>query len=266
MVQPLIPKVAAVMKKLVGANGDRAVQLMEIWEELLETEVSMLAPHLKGVADLCLEVAAAKELDDALRVKALHFLSTLARLKKKSMIKNKLVAPILQTLFVLMTEEEEEDEDKEEDDDDEVESSKPHVVAAQTLNEMALHLPPDKVVSPLLQWAEPAIKGSDVHAQQAAYTALAVVAEGCAEHIRTKYLEALVRVICAGIRHPTSHVRNAALYAVGQFSEHLQPDFAKYADDVLPPLFEYLSATCQTLASGQKVPKSIDRVFYALEM
>lgn len=121
MIQPLIPKVAAVVKKLVAIDEGRAVQLMEIWEELLETEVSMLAPHLKGVADLCLEIASKKDLDDALRVKALHFLATLARLKKKSMIKNKLVGPILQTLFVLMAEEEEEeDEDDEEDEDEQV--------------------------------------------------------------------------------------------------------------------------------------------------
>ena len=56
-----------------------------------------------------------------------------------------------------------------------------------------------------------------------------------------------------------------ALYAVGQFSEHLQPDINRYADDILPVLFVYLANTCQTLASGQKVPRSIDRVFYALE-
>ena len=32
-----------------------------------------------------------------------------------------------------------------------------------------------------------------------------------------------------------------------------------------PVLFGYLASTCQSLASGQKVPRSIDRVFYALE-
>jgi hypothetical protein len=73
------------------------------------------------------------------------------------MIKNKLVSPILQTLFVLMTEADEEDED--EDEFEHVESTKPCVVAAQTLNQMALNLPPDKVITPLLQWAEPAFKG-----------------------------------------------------------------------------------------------------------
>ena len=76
------------------------------------------------------------------------------------MIKNKLVAPTLQILFAIMSEEEEdEEEDDDDDDEDHVESSKPCTVAAQTLNEMALHLPPDKIVTPLLHWAEPAIRG-----------------------------------------------------------------------------------------------------------
>ena len=180
------------------------------------------------------------------------------------MIKNKLVSPILQTLFVLMAEADEEEE--EEDEDDQIESDKPCTVATETLNEMALHLPPDKVITPLLQWAEPAFKSDDIRAQQAAYTALAVVAEGCAEHIRTKYMSAFVQCVCNGIKHPHSHVRNAALYAVGQFSEHLKPDIDKFANDILPVLFEYLSATCVSLAAGQKVPRSVDRVFYALEM
>ena len=83
MVQPLIPKVLAVVKKLIVADLGKAVNLMEIWEELLETEVSLLAPHLKAVAELCLEIASKKDLDDAIRVKALNFIATLARLKKK---------------------------------------------------------------------------------------------------------------------------------------------------------------------------------------
>ncbi|EFX65679.1 hypothetical protein DAPPUDRAFT_303554 [Daphnia pulex] len=266
MIQPLIPKVLIVVRNFIVIDGAKAVNLMEIWEELLETEVSILAPHLKAVTELCLEIASKKELDDAIRIKALSFIATLARLKKKSMIKNKLVSPILQTLFALMTEADEEEEDDDDDEYDQVESSKPCIVAAQTLNEMALHLPPDKVITPLLQWADPAFKGSDIRAQQAGYTALAVVVEGCAEHIRTKYMAPFVQVICSGIKHPQAHVRNAALYAVGQFSEHLQPDIDKYANDILPILFEYLSATVNSLASGKKVPRSVDRVFYALEM
>jgi hypothetical protein len=53
------------------------------------------------------------------------------------MIKNKLVTPVLQMLFKVMSEVDEEDQDDEED--DHVESSKPSIVAAQTLNEMVIY-------------------------------------------------------------------------------------------------------------------------------
>jgi DNA-binding transcriptional regulator/RsmH inhibitor MraZ len=83
MIQPLIPKVLIVVRNFIVIDGAKAVNLMEIWEELLETEVSILAPHLKAVTELCLEIASKKELDDAIRIKALSFIATLARLKKK---------------------------------------------------------------------------------------------------------------------------------------------------------------------------------------
>lgn len=83
MIQPLIPKVLVLVKNLIVSNLAKAANLMEIWEELLETEVSLLAPHLKAVAELCLEIASKKDLDDSIRIRALNFISTLARLKKK---------------------------------------------------------------------------------------------------------------------------------------------------------------------------------------
>lgn len=36
-------------------------------------------------------------------------------------------------------------------------------------------------------------------------------------------------------------VRNSALFALGQFAEHLQPDISKYHAELLPVLFDYLT-------------------------
>jgi hypothetical protein len=83
MIQPLIPKVLVVVRNFIAIDLSKVVNLMEIWEELLETEVSILAPQLKAVTELCLEIASKKDLDDAIRNKALSFIATLARLKKK---------------------------------------------------------------------------------------------------------------------------------------------------------------------------------------
>jgi len=83
MIQPLLPKIVSVIRSLIVSDSAKAILIMEIWEDLLETEVSILAPHLKIVAELCLEVSSKKDLDDEIRVKALNFLAVLARLKKK---------------------------------------------------------------------------------------------------------------------------------------------------------------------------------------
>lgn len=62
----------------------------------------------------------------------------------------------------------------------------------------------------------------DLYAKKAAYLTMAVLAEGCADCIRSKYLKSFLQCICKGITDPNAVVRNAALFALGQFSEHLQ--------------------------------------------
>ena len=73
-----------------------------------------------------------------------------------------------------------------------------------------------------LQHVQKGLEGTDVYAKKASHLALALVVEGCAECIRTKYLELFLKCTSKGITDPAGVVRNAALFALGQFSEHLQ--------------------------------------------
>ena len=52
-----------------------------------------------------------------------------------------------------------------------------------------------------------------------------------------------------GITNENQLIRNSALFALGQFAEHLQPDISKYHAELLPVLFEYLTHECK--CSGQ---------------
>lgn len=117
-----------------------------------------------------------------------------------------------------------------------------------------------------LRYIEPGLQGTDMYGKKAAYVAMAVLAEGCCEYIRSKYLESFLRCICQGITHPSPVVRNAALFALGQFSEHLQPDISQYSSELLPVLFEYLGQVCAHIKQEKKEPPSVSRMFYALEM
>lgn len=83
------------------------------------------------------------------------------KLKKKSILKNKLLEPIIGVVFMLMATPSEEGDSDDEDSDAEDdyytgnESSNPRTTATQTMDLLALHVPPEKLIPPLLQYIEP---------------------------------------------------------------------------------------------------------------
>lgn len=68
----------------------------------------------------------------------------------------------------------------------------------------------------------PNLQNPDVHVRKACYLAMAVVAEGCSEYIRHRHIDSLISYVMNGLKDPAMPVNNAALFAIGQFSEHLQ--------------------------------------------
>jgi hypothetical protein len=265
--QPLVGHVTAFIKRLITSGAeDKATQAMEIYDDLFDSEVGIVIPYIKPIIEMCLVIAANPKHDDELRVKAISFIATLTRMKKKTIVKHKLYIQMINVLFPIMctitTEEEEEDVD------DELDSSSPTLCAAQTLDVLAINLPPEKYMSALLAHLQPALDSSDPALLKGAYEALAVSAEGCADHIRNNYLVNFLQYIDTGIKHPVPVVRNAALYALGQFSEYMQPEISEYASSILPVLVTYLDTACAQMQQqgATKTPLGLDRVFYALQI
>ncbi|KAG8238815.1 hypothetical protein J437_LFUL010529 [Ladona fulva] len=265
MLSELVPKLTETVRAQVVADEDRAIEAMEIFESMIECSMIVIVQHIKPLIQMCLELARNKQLGSGIRVKALNQIGWIVRYKKKSVVRQEVVPAILDTLFMLMSFPPE-DEDHEDYFAEETEGNTPMTCATQTLDVLALHLPPEKLVPSLLRHVEPALQGTDPYAKKAAYLALAVLAEGCAEYIRNKYLEQFLRCICDGMRDNAVVVRNAALFALGQFSEHLQPEISNYASELLPLLFEYLAQLCAQLQKDGKEPPGVDRMFYALEV
>lgn len=269
MYQKSIPYVIKALQGFAVQEPDKFVQAFDILENLADYTPKLITGNLKLLVDFCLELAHNAQLEASVRTRAVSFVGWLVRLKKKVIIKQKLVEPIVQVVFHLMA-----TVHSEEDDDDDLneeqyfvnsDESSPRTTATQTMDLLALHVPPEKLLPPLLALIEPALAGQDPHAKKAAYLTMAVIAEGCGETICAKYLKLMLDTINRGIVDPNPVVRNAALFALGQFSEHLQPDITKYAGDVLPILFEFLHQLCMQIRKGVEEPKHYDRMFYALE-
>ena len=271
--QNLVPPVIGLVERLLAAGQEeQARESMDLFDELFESELAIVVPHIRPIVALSLKVSAEKALEDATRVKAIAFLGRITRLKKKAIVRFKLYSEMINVLFPIMAEMPE-DED---DDDDEAMSNLPSVAACQAVDTLAVNLPPDKFMPALLSHVQPALQqGTDGNPgmTKAAFNALAVSAEGCSEYIRTKkYLGSFLQVIAQGIKSPHRSVRNAALYAVGQFSEYLMPEIGEYAGEVLPVLFHFVDTAMAELnskgkdAAGGGASCGLDRIFYALEI
>lgn len=264
MFQQLIPTVLQKIEALAGVDQDKAATAIDIFDELIESEVTIVVPHIKPMVELCIRLAQNQDLEDSLRVKAITFMGRLTKLKKKTIVKHKLYIPMIQVIFSVMANQELPDE--EEDDEDAEDDNTPPLAATQSLDILALHLPPEKYITALLGQVQPALASPSPAHQRAAYQALAVSAEGCMESIRTKYLNNFLQILATGIKHEHPAVRNAALYMLGQFSEFIQPEISNHAPDILPVLLQYLDRALDSQAPGaSSAPATVSRIFYALE-
>ncbi|XP_021926547.1 importin-4-like isoform X1 [Zootermopsis nevadensis] len=253
----LMPQVMQIVRALVVTDSQQAIKAMELFDDLVKYAAVVIASYIKPLVEMFLEFASNRTLDDGIRTLAVTFIGVLTRTKKKAIVKHKLVNPILEVIFQLLSLS---PESGDREDTEAIITS-----ASHTLDVMALHLPPDKLLPPLLQHIQRGLEGTDLYAKKASYLALAAVVEGCCDCIRTKHLESFLQCICKGITDQVAIVRDAALFALGQFSEHLQPDISCYASQILPVLFDQFASVCSQLQEKLE-PHGLDHMFYALEM
>uniref|UniRef100_A0A8C7WYJ5 Importin 4 n=1 Tax=Oryzias sinensis TaxID=183150 RepID=A0A8C7WYJ5_9TELE len=261
----IIPDLIVALKHLIKANEQQATEAMEVFIELMEIEVSVIVPHVAGIVHFCLEVASDTTLSDSLRVKALSCITFLIKLRSKSVLKLKLLTPILKALFPILTaapplgEHDPEDEEDGDSDDNATDNANPKHCAAQVIDTMALHMPPEKLFHHLVSALFSCLSSEDPYQKKGGLMCLAVLAEGCADHIRTNMLSSVLQTVCRSLSDSSQVVRSAALFALGQFSEHLQPEVSKYCSELMPLLLGYLSSLNEAKVGH------VTRAFYALE-
>ncbi|KAL2085480.1 hypothetical protein ACEWY4_018800 [Coilia grayii] len=262
MMRSLVPRLITALKSLIKADENQASEAMEVLDELMESEVSIIVPHLAEIVRFCLEIGADTSLSDSVRVKALSCISVLIRLKSKAVLKQKLLNPILQTVFPVLSAAPppgEEDPEDEENGDDENDNESPKHLAAQVIDTMALHMPPEKLFHQLMPLAQGCLASQNPYERKGGLMCLAVLAEGCADHIRTKMLSSMLQTVCQSLSDSNQVVRSAGLFALGQFSEHLQPEVSKYHTELMPLLLGYMSSLNQAKIGH------VTKAFYALE-
>ncbi|XP_041823650.1 importin-4 isoform X1 [Melanotaenia boesemani] len=263
LMQSIIPNLTVALKHLIKADQDQASEAMEVFIELMEIEVSIIMPHVAYIVNFCLEVGSNTELSDSLRVKALSCITFLIKLKSKTVLKLKLLNPILLAIFPILTAApppgEQDPEDEDDDSGNGTDNENPKHCAAQMIDTMALHMPPEQLFKHIIPLTQGCLTSENPYQKKGGLMCLAVLAEGCADHIRTKMLSSVLQTVCQSLSDSNQVVRNAALFALGQFSEHLQPEVSKYCAELMPLLLGYLSSLNETKVGH------VTKAFYALE-
>uniref|UniRef100_A0A671P6Q9 Importin-4-like n=1 Tax=Sinocyclocheilus anshuiensis TaxID=1608454 RepID=A0A671P6Q9_9TELE len=149
--------------------------------------------------------------------------------------------PILQVVFPILSAAPPPGEEDPEDEENDTEG-----FAVQVIDTMALHMPPEKLFNQLLPFTQACLSSENSYERKGGLMCMAVLAEGCADHIRTKMLSSMLQTVCRSLSDKNQVVRSAALFALGQFSEHLQPDVSKFHAELMPLLHGYLSSVNQT--------------------
>ncbi|XP_034352915.1 importin-4 [Arvicanthis niloticus] len=245
----LVPKVVTALRTLIPLDEVKACEALEALDEMLETELPIITPHLSEVLTFCLEVAKNVALGEALRVRILCCLTFLVKVKSKALLKHRLVPPLLHALFPIMAAEppvgQLDPEDQDSDDDDleiGLMGETPKHFAVQVVDMLALHLPPEKLCPHVMPMLEEALRSEAPYHRKAGFLVLAVLSDGAGDHIRQRLLYPLLQIVCKGLSDPSQVVRNAALFALGQFSENLQPHISSYSEEVMPLLLAYLKS------------------------
>lgn len=78
-----MPRLMQSIRVLIVTDEERAVEAMEIFDNLVQCVIAVIVPHIKPLVEMCLEFASNKTLGDSIRVKALSFIGWLTRNKKK---------------------------------------------------------------------------------------------------------------------------------------------------------------------------------------
>ena len=68
-----------------------------------------------------------------------------------------------------------------------------------------------------------------------------------------------------GVSDTERVVRNSALFALGQFAEHLQPDISEFHGNLVPVLIQFMDNAIVAMETRPQEKTGMTKIFYALE-
>ncbi|KAL4119196.1 hypothetical protein QTP88_012040 [Uroleucon formosanum] len=255
-----VPRVLEVILALSTIDPDRACDCYELLGSMCEFSILALIPHLKPIVQVSAQLAGNKDIDETLRCNGINLISTIIRSKKKVLVKLNLLNPVIELMFNILSEE---------TDDDawflEEFSVSPMSSAGDCMAAIADELSASTFMPILIKLIDAAYTTQDPNALTASYTTMAFVSDGCSEYLKKNYLKQFVTAIKMGLNSSNETVKSAAMYALGEVSQYVQPQISTYAGEILPALMRMFKEKLIVEYTKPECSSEVRMIFYALD-
>lgn len=252
----VMPHMLSVLARLIqSGDEDIVIRGLDVLQEMSSMEQPLVNDYIEQIVQFCVTAIRAEQAEASVKQAAGQTLMDVIENRPKLFAKKGLVNITLLTLMEMIAadrspsgslfampssvhnnEDGDEDDDDEDEDDAEVNLQR---LAQTIIDNMAIHIPSKYFVDTALGLCSQGVSSPDPHMRKAGCAVLGVIAEGCADSIRS-VLPQILPYLLGATKDPEAIVRECACFAVGQFSEHCQPDILHYNHLVLPAMFDAL--------------------------
>ena len=251
----LSPMIQVMTLQLQSPTCNEALVLsgLEVLQECAFLEKPLVNEFLEVIVPFTVSILQAQGLDSSVQSSAGQTLMSLIECRPKLIAKKNLVEPILKSLVEIMARTEDtagtlfntsrqmasdNADDDEEDEDYEPEES-PAAIAQICLDTLAQSIPSKRFAGPAIALCNECFINGDPKIRKAGCALLGVIVEGISDAIRP-VLASLVPELLKKVQDPDEKVRETGLFAIGQVSEHCQPEILFHHHLILPVLIAAL--------------------------
>lgn len=233
--QALLPLLLEVIQRCIlapgGSDEETLGDTVKVLEEAAESELPLLTGHVDSIVQAMLAVVANLSLDETARAKCIWPIDLLCKKKPKTIVKQRLLHPIMQCMVQALS------EPSDDIDLDDKDDNYPQVASLDVIDSLTKRIPPE-IIFPLLGAAiAPAVTDASPDRRRAGFMMLEKLGSGCGGYIGgTGHLPALLRATIAGLDDSIPMVRKAAFIALLSLVWGCQPDVVAFHADVLPRL------------------------------
>ncbi|KAL5244737.1 hypothetical protein ACI65C_012147 [Semiaphis heraclei] len=255
-----VPRVLEIILALSTKNPEQACDCYEFLGSMCEFSIQALIPHLKPIVQVSAQLAGNTNIDDTLRCNGINLISTIIRSKKKVLVKLNLLNPVIELMFNILSEETDDDTWFLEEYDTSSMSAAGECMAA-----IADELSASTFMPILIKLIDAAYTTQDPNALKASYTTMAFVSDGCSEYLKKNYLKQFVTAIKMGLNSSNETVKSAAMFALGEVSQYVQPQVSTYAAEILPELMKMFKEKLIIEYTKPECSSEVRMIFYALD-